>query len=149
MLETRGSIGASNYDLNQVAFRYSARIQELRKEGYIIRDEHVKDSLWRYYLEKSPLKTPDKVKTHWLPEKNREERTTVAENQANIFEDSPRRPVTMPDSWLRLKDKLGRRSYSSEINPTRFGKRDLKPTADLSLPPLVKDLAGIAGGTEV
>ena len=41
---------ATNTELNRIAFRYSARIHDLRKEGHTIVAEHVKESLWRFVL---------------------------------------------------------------------------------------------------
>lgn len=52
LLEKRGKRGASNYELNKIAFRYSARLHELRKEGYKIKAQHIKDSLWKFELVK-------------------------------------------------------------------------------------------------
>lgn len=42
---------ATNKELNLLAFRYSARIHELRREGHIIVSEHVGDGLWLYHYE--------------------------------------------------------------------------------------------------
>lgn len=36
--------------INMNIFRYSARIGELRKDGYNVRCQRVKGSLYRYYL---------------------------------------------------------------------------------------------------
>lgn len=38
----------SNRDLNELAYRYSARIAELRTEGHQILTERVKDGLFTY-----------------------------------------------------------------------------------------------------
>lgn len=39
---------ATNRELNRICFRYGARIHELRKEGHIIKSNHVKNSLWEF-----------------------------------------------------------------------------------------------------
>ena len=38
----------SNVELNKICFRYSDQIFRLRREGYIIGKEHVKDYQWNY-----------------------------------------------------------------------------------------------------
>jgi hypothetical protein len=38
----------TNRELNQICFRYGARLHELRKEGYVIKSNHIKDSLWEF-----------------------------------------------------------------------------------------------------
>jgi hypothetical protein len=45
---------ATSRDLNNICFRFSARIHELRKEGYVIRSERIKDGLFRFTLEGEP-----------------------------------------------------------------------------------------------
>ena len=40
----------TNTELNRVAFRYSARLHELRRDGYIINTERVKEGVFRYSL---------------------------------------------------------------------------------------------------
>ncbi len=50
LLQRKGPEGALNTELNEIAFRYSARIAELRKEGYPIVRRHEKGGLWRYQL---------------------------------------------------------------------------------------------------
>lgn len=51
LLRTHPSV--TNADLNQIAFRYSARIEELRNEGHDIRWASIKGQpgLNRYWLE--------------------------------------------------------------------------------------------------
>ena len=39
-----------NTDLNKIAYRYSARILELRNEGHPIQKEYVKPGIFRYFL---------------------------------------------------------------------------------------------------
>lgn len=46
LLKSRGTV--TNYELNKIAFRYSARIMDLRKEGYRIVSNKVKGSLWEF-----------------------------------------------------------------------------------------------------
>lgn len=50
-LQEAGEDGVSNYELNKIAFRYAARIHELRKDGHPIVRQHIKGSQWRYYLD--------------------------------------------------------------------------------------------------
>lgn len=52
LLERNGT--ASNYELNGIAFRYAARLQELRDDGYKIRSKHIKGSRWEFTLVKEP-----------------------------------------------------------------------------------------------
>lgn len=51
LLLTRGNKGATNIELNKISFRYSARIFNLRKEGYDIRKQHLTGSIWKYWLQ--------------------------------------------------------------------------------------------------
>lgn len=51
LLRAAGKDGVTNVQLNKVGFRFSARIKELRDDGYKIVRQHVKGSIWRYYLE--------------------------------------------------------------------------------------------------
>ena len=49
--------GVSNFELNEICFRYGARIFELRKEGYPISSTHgKKQSEWIFKLEEGQLK---------------------------------------------------------------------------------------------
>jgi len=52
LLTKKGKKGATNIDLNRIAFRYGARLHELRKEGYVIKTQHIKGSIWVFRLEK-------------------------------------------------------------------------------------------------
>lgn len=45
--------GVTNFDLNKIAFRYSARIKDLREQGYDISATHIKGSEWSFRLEPS------------------------------------------------------------------------------------------------
>lgn len=54
LLQRRGSFGASNRELNSIAFRYAARIAELRKDGYSIRTMRDSAGLFRFILEGEP-----------------------------------------------------------------------------------------------
>lgn len=46
LLKTKGTV--TNYELNKIAFRYSARIKNLRDEGHRIVSNHVGGSLWTF-----------------------------------------------------------------------------------------------------
>lgn len=50
VLEDRGPAGVLNIELNNIAFRYGARLKELRDDGYRIRTSHVKKSVFRFTL---------------------------------------------------------------------------------------------------
>jgi hypothetical protein len=39
LLEERGELGVLNLELNEIAFRYGARLKELRDEGYQDQDQ--------------------------------------------------------------------------------------------------------------
>lgn len=56
ILEAAGDRGATTAELIQggVGSRYSARLLELRDEGYVIQGERVRDGSWRYTLTDSP-----------------------------------------------------------------------------------------------
>ncbi len=62
MLSEAGDEGVTNRDLNLVAFRYSARIDDLKKKGFDIRSKRVKGSLWRFILVRPVLVTPQAPK---------------------------------------------------------------------------------------
>jgi len=51
LLKRRGTFGASSRELNTIAFRYSARIGELRGDGYNIRTMRDSAGSFRYILE--------------------------------------------------------------------------------------------------
>lgn len=57
ILEAAGDRGATTAELIQggVGSRYSARLLELRDEGYVIHGERVRDGSWRYTLTDSPV----------------------------------------------------------------------------------------------
>lgn len=46
LLKTKKTV--TNYELNQICFRYAARIHDLRSEGYRIVSNHVGGSLWTF-----------------------------------------------------------------------------------------------------
>jgi hypothetical protein len=48
MLEEAGPDGVANVRLNQVSFRYSARIHTLRQEGHVILTKHIKGPIYNY-----------------------------------------------------------------------------------------------------
>jgi len=49
-LEAAGDQGVLNIDLMPIAWRYSARIADLRKDGHRIRSTHIKNAVWRFTL---------------------------------------------------------------------------------------------------
>lgn len=49
----------TNIQLNRICYRYSARIHELRNEGYEIEREYEKPGVWRYWLVYEPLEYVD------------------------------------------------------------------------------------------
>lgn len=51
-LEKAGDYGVTNVTLNRIAFRYSARLAELRKEGHQISTLYIAPGLFRYVLHK-------------------------------------------------------------------------------------------------
>jgi hypothetical protein len=53
-LREAGLRGVTNLELNEIAFRYGARIFELRKLGYEIDKEYVEPGVWRYTLLSEP-----------------------------------------------------------------------------------------------
>lgn len=46
LLKSKGQ--ATNRELNRIAFRYSARVADLRREGHNIVSVREKDGLWRF-----------------------------------------------------------------------------------------------------
>lgn len=59
LLERAGDKGVSNRTLNAVCFRYSARLKELRDQGYQISTAHIKESLFRFVLHEEPVMWED------------------------------------------------------------------------------------------
>jgi len=55
LLKARGSAGATNTELNEIGFRYGARLWELKKEGYRIRTECLGDGLYNFTLLSEPI----------------------------------------------------------------------------------------------
>ncbi|MCO4274295.1 helix-turn-helix domain-containing protein [Pseudarthrobacter sp. HLT3-5] len=49
LLKAKGE--ATNHELNRIAFRYSARIADLRVEGWNILSIREKGGLWRFVLQ--------------------------------------------------------------------------------------------------
>ena len=54
-LKLAGPAGVSNYDLNDIAFRYSARIKDLRDRGHKIEAVKGKGSNWTFILHTKPV----------------------------------------------------------------------------------------------
>lgn len=50
LLKEAGDKGVTNIQLNEIAFRYSARLNDLRRDGYKIQATHIKDSIWKFTL---------------------------------------------------------------------------------------------------
>lgn len=51
----RSSNYVTNVDLNKICFRYSARIHELRSEGWQIEREYVRQGVHRYWIVRENL----------------------------------------------------------------------------------------------
>lgn len=49
-LKQAGLAGVTNYDLNQICFRYGARIHELREQGHDIKTIQIKRGYFRFIL---------------------------------------------------------------------------------------------------
>ena len=56
LLRSRGEVGATNIELNGIAFRYGGRIQELRGLGYRIETVRESENLSRFVLVAEPHK---------------------------------------------------------------------------------------------
>ena len=56
LLRSRGAAGATNVELNAIAFRYGGRIHELREMGYRIETVRESENLFRFVLVAEPLK---------------------------------------------------------------------------------------------
>ena len=50
LLKERGENGATNIELNEIAFRYGARIKDLRDEGSNIETKRLKSGLFKFIL---------------------------------------------------------------------------------------------------
>ena len=50
LLKERGANGATNYELNDICFRYGARIKDLRDEGYDIKTVREGGSRFKFVL---------------------------------------------------------------------------------------------------
>ena len=58
LLRSRGSIGATNIELNAIAFRYGGRIHELRLMGYKIETRRESENVFRFVLIGEPSREP-------------------------------------------------------------------------------------------
>jgi hypothetical protein len=56
LLRSRGAAGATNVELNAIAFRYGGRIHELRGLGYRIETVRESENLFRFVLVSEPHK---------------------------------------------------------------------------------------------
>jgi len=54
LLRERGAAGATNRELNQIGFRYGARLWELKRQGFSIRTDRLTDTLFRFVLLAEP-----------------------------------------------------------------------------------------------
>ena len=54
LLRSRGASGATNIELNAIAFRYGGRIHELRRMGYRIEPLRESENLFRFVLISEP-----------------------------------------------------------------------------------------------
>lgn len=45
----------TNIQLNRIAYRYSARIHELREDDFVIEREYLKPGVYRYWLVREPM----------------------------------------------------------------------------------------------
>tara|TARA_Y100000310_G_scaffold92397_1_gene90043 strand:+ start:3794 stop:4066 length:273 start_codon:yes stop_codon:yes gene_type:complete len=59
LFQRRGSV--TNIELNEICFRFSARIFQLRKEGHFIKRDHVKKSVHQYTYLGGPSSEPGAV----------------------------------------------------------------------------------------
>lgn len=48
LLIERGVV--TNHELNEICYRYAARIHELRQAGWVIKSEKLSKTLWRFTL---------------------------------------------------------------------------------------------------
>lgn len=55
ILATLEQGSATSIDLNKICYRYSARLYDLRKQGYVIKDRRLKQGVWEYSLVKEPV----------------------------------------------------------------------------------------------
>ena len=64
VLKRAGDLGVTNVELNKIALRYNARIQELYVRGYKIHSEELDGGVTKYILvtePTEPFKKPDKA----------------------------------------------------------------------------------------
>lgn len=62
LLRERKESGATNIELNDICFRYGARIADLRADGYTIQSIKVKGSKWKFVLSEPVRMSEPKVK---------------------------------------------------------------------------------------
>lgn len=121
MLETAGSRGVSNFELNSVAFRYAARLHDLKKRGIEVISEHVRGSEWRFKLKENKwqgqepeglkLKKPSNESTGPSMAQTPTSTPTMAQKEEevkNTPQTSDRSPKTL--SWLELLDAKAAKS---------------------------------------
>lgn len=49
-LKEAGQYGVSNRDLNNICYRFSARIHDLRRQGYNIKGTQIARGYWKFHL---------------------------------------------------------------------------------------------------
>ena len=61
LLQERGDAGASSRDLNNIAYRYSARIKDLRDEGHEIETKPIKKGLYKFTIKQERQQEVDRL----------------------------------------------------------------------------------------
>ena len=83
LLRERGRAGATNGDLVRIAYRYSARLREIRLAGYGVRTDFVREAVFKYTLISEPVE-PKPLPTFQPRQKE------TAESQPPLFAEVPR-----------------------------------------------------------
>ena len=73
LLRERGRAGATNDDLVRIAYRYSARLREIRLAGYEVRTDFVREGVFKYTLISEPVE-PKPLPTFQLRQKESTDR---------------------------------------------------------------------------
>jgi hypothetical protein len=66
-LTRAGAAGVSNFQLNNLCFRYGARLMDLRKRGYVIDSKHIKGSEWRFTLLNPDVVREERPQSTFVP----------------------------------------------------------------------------------
>ena len=83
LLRERGRAGATNDDLVRIAYRYSARLREIRLAEYEVRTDFVREGVFKYTLISEPVE-PKPLPTFQSRQKE------TAESQPPLFAEVPR-----------------------------------------------------------